>query len=99
EIAKIAEYLKSISTIEQVTVAGHTDRLGSASYNQRLSQKRAIAVKQALVAQGIYASSVQAHGYGSTQPVTTGCSQQIRDELIACLAPDRRVDITVQAKH
>src|SRR5690625_1749442 len=99
EVRKIAQALQSVPAIERITVSGHTDRLGSAAYNQNLSQRRANTVKQALAAQGIAASLIHAQGYGASQPVTTGCAQQNRDDLIACLAPDRRVDIEVQAKR
>lgn len=95
EVARLAEQLQG-AQYGRVEVVGHTDRLGSAAYNQRLSERRADAVRAALVAQGIPAARVAASGRGETQPVVR-CSQNTQDRLVACLAPNRRVDIAVEA--
>jgi OOP family OmpA-OmpF porin len=83
----------------QITVEGHTDRLGTPAYNQRLSEQRAEAVKAYLVNPGgVDASKVMAVGKGETMPVTKAedCPQrQPRAKLIVCLQPDRRVEIEV----
>lgn len=76
----------------RLTVTGHTDRLGSANYNQGLSVRRAEAVRSHLVSLGIPASAIQAVGRGDADPVVQ-CSQTKRKELIDCLAPNRRVEI------
>jgi OOP family OmpA-OmpF porin len=55
-----------------VEVAGHTDASGAAAANQTLSQNRAEAVVAALVAKGVPAARLVAHGYGSTQPRVQG---------------------------
>lgn len=98
EIQSIASQLKQLEAVERVTVSGHTDRIGDASSNQNLSQQRAESVRQALITEGIPASAIQAQGFGSTRPVAH-CDQQARAELIACLAPNRRVDIEVKAQR
>lgn len=67
-------------------VAGHTDGTGSAAYNQRLSQKRAEAVRTVLVQSGVSADSVTAKGYGATKPVAA-------DSTEAGRAANRRVEI------
>ena len=90
----IASQLKQLPNVRQIVVSGHTDRIGDAAYNQRLSQERAVSVKNALSAQGIPASAIQAQGFGKDTPVVQ-CDQQDRTALIACLAPNRRVDIEV----
>jgi outer membrane protein OmpA-like peptidoglycan-associated protein len=95
EIARLASQLTG-TRYERIEVVGHTDRLGSPAYNQRLSQKRAEAVRGALVAQGIAPSRVVASGRGETQPVVQ-CERSVQSALIACLAPNRRVDIVVDA--
>ncbi len=81
--------------LEVILAVGHTDRLGSAAYNQKLSEKRAAAVKEYLVSQGVEANRVYTEGKGETQPVTTDCTNMGRRALIECLQPDRRVEIEV----
>lgn len=81
--------------LEVVVATGHTDRIGSTAYNDRLSMRRAQAVKAYLVSKGVPADRIYTEGKGKRQPVTTGCNQRNRKALIACLAPDRRVEIEV----
>jgi OmpA-OmpF porin, OOP family len=84
---------------DQISVEGHTDRLGTPSYNQRLSEQRAEAVKAYLVGPGgVDGSKVKASGKGETMPVTQAedCpARQPLAKLITCLQPDRRVEIEV----
>ena len=82
--------------LEVILAVGHTDRIGSDSYNQKLSEKRAAAVKEYLVAKGIEANRVYTEGKGEKQPVTGDkCGKSVKKSksLIDCLQPDRRVDI------
>jgi OOP family OmpA-OmpF porin len=81
--------------LEVILAVGHTDRLGSVGYNQKLSEKRAAAVKQYLVGKGIEANRIYTEGKGESQPVTTDCKNMSRAKLIECLQPDRRVEIEV----
>ncbi len=83
--------------LQTITAVGHTDRLGSDQYNQRLSEQRAAAVKDYLVSKGIEPSNVRAEGMGESQPVTKAgeCVGGKSKKLIACLQPDRRVEIEV----
>ncbi len=82
---------------DSVTVEGHTDRLGSTAYNQRLSEQRAQAVKAYLVERGGFeAAKINAVGLGEGTPATTPADcvgTQPDARLIACLQPDRRVVI------
>ncbi|MEP6506071.1 MAG: outer membrane beta-barrel protein [Betaproteobacteria bacterium] len=84
---------------DAVTVEGHTDRLGSEAYNQKLSMRRAEAVKNYLVsAGGVDAGRISAVGKSESQPVTKAedCrGTKPNPKLIACLQPDRRVDVEV----
>ena len=81
--------------LEVVIAVGHADRIGGAAYNQKLSEKRAAAVKDYLVAKGIPANRVYTEGKGSKQPVTKPgqCKGPKSKKVIECLQPDRRVDI------
>lgn len=55
----------------KVEIQGHTDSTGSAAYNQQLSQRRADAVREYLIEQGVSPTQVVAKGYGETMPVDT----------------------------
>lgn len=81
--------------LEVVLAVGHTDRIGSVAYNQKLSERRAEAVKAYLVSKGIESNRIYTEGKGESQPVTgTQCNNAGgRSALIACLQPDRRVEI------
>jgi OmpA-OmpF porin, OOP family len=92
-------FVKNIQGINPsaIVAVGHTDRIGSDRYNQKLSEERVAAVKTYLVSKGIESSQVQTSGMGETQPVTNAgqCSGTTNSKLIACLQPDRRVEIEV----
>ena len=82
------------ATYEVILAIGHTDRIGSVKYNQKLSVRRAEAVKQYLVRKGIAANRIYAEGKGKSQPVTKpgDCKGKNAQALSACLQPDRRGD-------
>ena len=82
---------------EVIFVTGHTDRIGSNEYNQKLSERRAYAVSDYLVSRDIAANRVKSEGRGETQPATRSgdCTGPISSRLIACLQPDRRVHVEV----
>ena len=72
----------------RVEIGGHTDSIGSASYNQSLSQKRARSVADYLIAKGVAASRLEAVGYGEEQPIESNM-------LKAGRAVNRRVEMKV----
>ena len=80
-----------------VAVAGYTDRIGKDAFNVKLSQRRADSVANYLVAKGVPAQNISAVGQGKANPVTGSTCDAVkgRKALIACLAPDRRVEIAV----
>lgn len=80
------------ATLESVVITGHTDRIGSDTYNQKLSEKRAIAVASYLKSKGI-ATEIETRGAGERQAVSSCDAGLSRSKLIRCLAPDRRVTI------
>jgi OmpA-OmpF porin, OOP family len=84
---------------EVIHVIGYTDRIGSAGYNLKLSMLRADEVKVYLVNKGIPADRIKAEGKGETQPNTNpaDCKGKSSAENIACLQPDRRTEVSVDA--
>jgi len=89
-------------TLEVVLLVGHTDRIGKEDYNQKLSEKRAAAVKEYLVAKGLEANRVYTEGKGEKWPTkaTENCTKMGAEsgsnkKLVACLQPDRRVDVEI----
>ncbi|DAB40222.1 MAG TPA: hypothetical protein CFH81_08475 [Sulfurovum sp. UBA12169] len=80
-------------------ITGYTDRIGSRNKNLNLSQRRADSVAAYLKSQGVQ-SVFNVQGKGEAKPVTRGCSDKMkRSALIACLAPDRRVEIILHGKQ
>ena len=83
----------------EVRTVGFADPIGSALYNQSLSERRAASVKQYLASKGIPVDRIRTEGRGETEEFATykRCAGQGRQKLIACLQPDRRVEVTVTA--
>jgi OOP family OmpA-OmpF porin len=80
-----------------VQVTGHADALGGALYNRRLSQQRAAAVRDYLVAKGIEGAKVTFSGAGVARPLAGSlCEGFTGAALIACLQPDRHAEITLR---
>ncbi len=88
----IAKLLNANSGVTNVVITGHADRLGSDKYNQKLSERRATAVKDYLVSKGVAANRLNAVGKGESNPVVE-CHDKNRAALIKCLEPNRRVDV------
>ena len=72
----------------KVELAGHTDNVGNAQYNQKLSAERAESVRKALIDNGIDANRLTAKGYGSTKPLAPNDSDEHR-------ALNRRTEMVV----
>ena len=79
--------------LEVVIAVGHADRLGSDAYNMKLSVRRADSVKAYLVSKGVAASRIYTEGKGERQPVKECKGDKKTKELIACLEPNRRVEL------
>ena len=96
---EIVSRIKEVQKLELVLVTGHTDRLGSQQYNQKLSERRAAAVAAYLAAKGVAKDKIETLGMGKTQPVPgVVCEQKNRKALIACLQPHRRVEVEVKGE-
>ena len=88
--------LGNCAAVDTLIITGHTDRLCAQGYNQKLSEKRADAVKAYLLGKGVKAANVETMGAGKTQPIK-GCDDKLgRKKLIECLAPNRRVTVDVK---
>ena len=91
DIENLAEFMKQYPQTA-TTVEGHTDSTGNAAYNQKLSERRAAAVRDTLVNQyGVEANRVNAVGYGKDRPVADNATNEGR-------AINRRVEASVEAQ-
>jgi OOP family OmpA-OmpF porin len=92
-----------VTGLNGMTIVGHTDPLGATDYNLQLSQERATAVRNYLVERGIPGSIITTEGRGESQLKVTEADCQAkgqgtpRSTLIACLAPNRRVEVIATA--
>lgn len=89
---EIAAALAADATITDVDITGYADRLGAAKYNLKLSEQRANAVRDYMVAKGIDGMRLKAYGRGEANPVVI-CNDKKRADLIKCLEPNRRVEV------
>lgn len=96
---KIVEGMKAHPEVELLLVTGHADRIGTTKYNQKLSERRAAAVKTYLVSKGVAADRVKTVGKGESEPnpdadTVNNCKGTKKTKkLIECLQPDRRVTV------
>ena len=94
--SEVIAKLKDIGQVRYIIVNGHADRLGSVQYNQRLSERRAEAVRAYIVSKGADASKIETLGFGKTLPEKSCPDQKDRKALIECLQPNRRVVVEIQ---
>jgi OmpA-OmpF porin, OOP family len=87
---------RSVLQDKRVTITGFTDRLGPEGYNQKLSEARAQAVRDYLVSKGMHADAIDVQGLGAAKPLVT-CEGKRGNDLIQCLAPNRRTEIQFSA--
>ena len=86
-LGRIAQVLQQYPSYK-LSVEGHTDTTGSPQLNEKLSQERAEAVRQALAGGGVDSTRITAQGFGATQPVATNATRAGRQL-------NRRVEIVV----
>ncbi|HET6555135.1 MAG TPA: OmpA family protein [Dyella sp.] len=91
ELDRLLADLKQ-TALQRIDIVGHTDRLGRDAYNDRLSAQRAATVRDYLASHGMSAMPMHATGEGKRIPVVE-CNLRRREELIACLEPNRRVEV------
>ncbi|MEM8965706.1 MAG: OmpA family protein [Bacteroidota bacterium] len=88
ELNRLKSFLEENSGV-RIEIAGHTDNIGSATYNKVLSQKRAQAIVDYLTTQGIPSERITAQGYGETDPIASNDDEAEGREL------NRRVEMRV----
>lgn len=93
---QVVAKIKGLGSVRYININGHSDRLGSAQYNQRLSEQRAEAVRAYLASKGVEQDKMETFGFGKTLPVQSCTGSMSREVLIACLAPNRRVVVEIQ---
>ena len=91
-----AAKIKANPEIKTVVVTGHTDRIGSEKYNQKLSERRAKVVANYLVSQGVNSSIITSEGKGMSDPVVQCEGTKKTKKLKSCLQPNRRVTIKAE---
>lgn len=100
KLEALAAQLKANSVLlSSVVITGHTDRIGSTASNMALSQARADTVRDFLVKQGIDGKVIRAYAAGESRPLTRCTGETPTPALVACLQPDRRVEIDVVAQQ
>jgi len=95
----LADHIKQVAQLEEVILTGHTDHLrsdGRQDLNRILSEKRAESIKQYLVGKGIPEDKITTKGAGSALPLVQCQSGLSKVEMIACLQPNRRVEIILR---
>lgn len=98
---KLADAIKEWTAVKEVKLIGYTDRLrsdGNEAKNQQLSEARATAIKRYLVGKGIPETEITTKGGGSSKPVVTCPNKMSKAKLVACLQPNRRVEITLRGE-
>ena len=96
QLDRLVEELRDTGRIRSVSLVGYTDRIGSRAGNDDLSLKRANAVRDYLVSHGVDASLISTEGRGDADPVAL-CRQLAGERLRDCLAPNRRVEVNIEA--
>jgi len=89
ELRQLAAHINKLANVQSVDIVGYTDSSGSASYNQKLSQRRAAAVETYLMQNGVSPRVMSTLGLGEDKPVASNATAEGR-------ARNRRVEITIR---
>jgi OOP family OmpA-OmpF porin len=89
DLDKLAGGILGLKALDGVEIVGHTCSLGTDAYNQKLSERRAAAVKDYLVKKGVPAGKITTSGKGETQPIASNKTEADRKK-------NRRVEVTVK---
>lgn len=102
----LIERVAGYQEIASIRIEGHADHIGTDAYNFRLSRRRALAVRDYLVARSAVMFTVPLNptlmeivAKGESEPVTRACPTDAnRNDQIHCLAPDRRAEVEIQVR-
>jgi len=84
---------RDADSVLRVIITGHADPMGATGYNRDLSRRRAQAVWDYLVGEGLPAGRIRLASAGERNPLVRCTSRSSMQQRIRCLAPDRRVDV------
>jgi OmpA-OmpF porin, OOP family len=88
-LEEVVQILKTHPEVIRIRIEGHTDTVGTAKYNQKLSDRRANTVREYLISHGVETSRLTSKGFGMTRPIATNKTGDGR-------AQNRRVEIRIQ---
>ncbi|MGC9457688.1 MAG: OmpA family protein [Halothiobacillaceae bacterium] len=88
---ELIKEMGDLTEIAKITVVGHTDSIGTAEYNQGLSERRANTVRDYMIDKGVPAAKIEARGEGEANPIADNSTREGR-------AKNRRVDVTTEGK-
>ncbi|MCL6555559.1 MAG: OmpA family protein [Burkholderiales bacterium] len=100
---EVVAKMKQYPQVEVLLITGHADRIGSEKYNMKLSERRAKAVKDYLISQGIEANRLETAAKGESEPVVSckeikGPENRHNKKLVECLQPNRRVVVEIKVQ-
>ncbi len=96
DVSNVVNYIGSLASLQSVKLVGYADFIGSSAYNEKLSERRARAVAAKLEQAGVDANKMSIGFMGESAPVANCTGRGA--ELIACLRPDRRVDVEIMGQ-
>ncbi len=96
KLDSLANVLKSDAEVKSATIVGYADPIGTKAYNEQLSKRRALAVQNYLVSRGyLNTNMTNTRWLGEDSPKASCPTKMPRKERIACLQPDRRVEMEI----
>lgn len=99
QLDMLASKVKTSGQVYDGLIVGFADRIGSSSYNQRLSQSRADKVAEYLRGRGLAISGVEIRHKGESDSTTSCSDSMTREALISCLSRDRRVEVELKLRE